>query len=125
MFVLLTALLQLVLVVTSFVWSFVSFVATSSIIGSALEQKFTKSVLCILCAILEVHAKMTMTRLKTVVEADFSYLIDCDRQRTFCCTPLFAPFCIPLLLEKLSSSLRRAKVGASPPTTYDCNMESP
>lgn len=53
---------------------------------------------------------MTTSRLKTVVEADFSYLINCDRQRTFSCTPLFAPFGIPLLLEKLSSSLRRAKV---------------
>lgn len=31
---------------------------------------------------------------------------------TFACTPIFAPYCIPLLLEKLSSSLRRAKLDA-------------
>ncbi|CAM6032453.1 unnamed protein product [Sphagnum compactum] len=33
-----------------------------------------------------------------------------DVQRVFACTPLFAQYCIPLLLEKLSSSLQGAKV---------------
>ncbi|KAG0566152.1 hypothetical protein KC19_7G042200 [Ceratodon purpureus] len=33
-------------------------------------------------------------------------------KEAFACTPIFAPFCIPLLLEKLSSSLRRAKLDA-------------
>lgn len=35
-------------------------------------------------------------------------------QLAFASTPLFEPFSIPLLLEKLSSSLPSAKVGASP-----------
>ncbi len=33
-----------------------------------------------------------------------------DVQRVFACTPFFAQYCIPLLLEKLSSSLQGAKV---------------
>jgi len=57
----------------------------------------------------------------------FSWLTICLKsfQHAFCSTPYFEPFAIPLLLDKLSSSLPLAKVSSltycvAPSAIYHC-----